>query len=285
MRPPLFKIRNLRCEYIPGKTVLHLRQLDIPSQRLVFIIGKSGVGKSTLIETLGLMNKTIAADEDSSVLFVPGDGKEHELKNSWNLANKELSEFRRKHFSFIFQNTNLMPNFSSGENMVIGLLIEGKSFVEAKKEVLEVMDRLSLSHEVFDKKITEISGGQRQRLAFVRAITSDFTVLFGDEPTGNLDQNTSEELMSVLKDLVRDKGKSAIVVSHDLMLAEKFADMIIPITVEWNEDGMPVGDILPENILRREDGAWVNASNQPMLNPIPFLNEFLSPVQFQPAVS
>jgi ABC-type lipoprotein export system ATPase subunit len=276
---PVFKIRNLDCAYLPGQPVLRLKNLDVPAGQLVFIIGKSGVGKSTFIETLGLMNETISPNEATSVLFAPpSSSQEIELRDCWKLKNEQISALRKQHFSFIFQNTNLMPNFTSGENMIVSLLIKGRPFENAKREVLEVMDRLSLSRDIFDKKTTEISGGQRQRLAFVRAITADFTVLFGDEPTGNLDRNTSEELMSILKTLIRDKGKTGIIVSHDLFLAEKFADLIAPITSEWNaETERSFGDILPENILRRnESGAWAMPDGQIVPNTAQYLNRFLT---------
>ncbi|MEK7254499.1 MAG: ABC transporter ATP-binding protein [Bacteroidota bacterium] len=277
MAQNVFQINNLQCEYKPGKPVLRLHRLDIPAGRLVFLIGRSGIGKSTFIETLGLMNSTIAAHPGTSLLFSPGNGAAAiEMKDSWQLPNARLSDFRKQHFSFIFQNTNLMPNFSSGENMMVSLLIEGSDYAQAKKQVLAMMDRLSLAREIFDKKVTEISGGQRQRLAFVRAVTSDFTVLFGDEPTGNLDRSTSEELMAVLKDLIKDKGKTGIVVSHDLALASQFADLIIPLTVEQNPDGTEMGSVLPENIIHRcENDTWRDARGTLLPDTHSFLNRFL----------
>jgi len=123
----IFEIKNLQCEYIPGTPALQIDRLEIPRSKLIFVIGKSGMGKSTFIETLGLMNKTIANLPDTSVIFSPTEEKRLEMKDSWGLTNDKLSEFRSSYFSFIFQNTNLMPNFSSGENMMVSLLIEGKT--------------------------------------------------------------------------------------------------------------------------------------------------------------
>lgn len=276
--PPVFQIRHLACAYRANQPVLRLRHIDIPSGKLVFIIGKSGIGKSTLIETLGLMNRTIAPAPETSIRF---DGSENaaavELRDHWQLPNRQLSDFRRRHFSFIFQNTNLMPNFTSGENMAISLLIRGYTMAEAKTEILSVMDRLSLDRSIFDKKTTEISGGQRQRLAFVRAITADFTVLFGDEPTGNLDRNTSEELMSILRERIQSKGKTGIIVSHDLYLAEKFADIVVPITPESVGEETYVGNILSENVIqRRATGHWQRTDGEVLPNPVAFLNQFLT---------
>ncbi len=275
MEQPIISIRNLICEYIKDKPVLRLRQFDLPAGKLVFIIGRSGIGKSTLIETLGLMNKTMAPNPQTSVVFTPsGTDTGFELRDYWSRSNAELAEFRRKFFSFVFQNTNLMPNFTSGENMMISLLIKGKSRAQAQSEVLRVMERISLDPAIFDKKITEISGGQRQRLAFVRAITADFTVLFGDEPTGNLDKNTADELMAFLKEQIQEKGKTGIIVSHDLYLAEKYGDIVAPITAEWGTMG---GDIAPGNIIsKRADGLWYTTTGQVITDVQAYLNGFLS---------
>ena len=273
----VFKINDLKCGYSADLPVLYLDELSIPSRQLVFVIGRSGIGKSTFIETLGLMNQTIINPNDCSIEFYPAVAeKEIELKNSWALNNKELSLFRKKHFSFIFQNTNLMPNFSAGENMMVSLLIEGKTLMEARGEVLSVMRRLSLDESIFDKKITALSGGQRQRLAFVRAITANFDVLFGDEPTGNLDKNTSGELMTIMKEHIQEKNKTGIIVSHDLGLALKFADMIIPITEKENDKQTSLGGVrLQDIIVRKKDQWFAQKSGDKIEKPMEYLNDFL----------
>lgn len=273
----VFKINDLMCGYADDLPVLYLKELSIPSGQLVFVIGRSGIGKSTFIETLGLMNQTIINPNDCSISFFPIVAKDAiELKNSWALDNSRLSQFRKKHFSFIFQNTNLMPNFSAGENMMVSLLIEGKKSSEAKEEVLSVMERLSLDSSIFDKKITALSGGQRQRLAFVRAITANFAVLFGDEPTGNLDKNTSAELMTIMKEHIHEKNKTGIIVSHDLHLALKFADMIIPITEDENHEQSTLGGVkLPNIIIRKKNNWYTKISNDIISKPMEYLNQFL----------
>ena len=275
----VLEIQDLQCAYSEGKTVLHIQNLVIPYNKLVFIIGRSGIGKSTFIETLGLMNKTIVSSEHAKIKFYPDINNTEEwvdLCNSWALPNNEISDLRRKYFSFIFQRTNLMPNFSAGENMMVSRLIEGEKIKEVKEEVLNVMDQLSLERSLFDKKITELSGGQRQRLAFVRAITADFTILFGDEPTGNLDRNTAEELLDVLKTQIRKKNKTGIIVSHDLSLALKFADVIVPITTKMTGEGEGSGIVENKNILQQLDGKWYDNEAQIIAQPIHHLSGFLS---------
>jgi ABC-type lipoprotein export system ATPase subunit len=253
-----------------------MKKLTIPSGKLVFVIGKSGIGKSTFIETLGLMNNTMVNDNTTKVEFGVGEGKTIELRGAWNMPNSDMSDLRKKYFSFIFQNTNLMPNFTAGENMMTSLLIEGKEITEAKKKVLEVMGLLSLPQEIFDRKTTELSGGQRQRLAFVRAVISDFVVLFGDEPTGNLDEKTAADLMGVLKNLITKDQKTGIIVSHDLKLAHDFADIIIPLTAKMKDGEILHGEVNLENVMTNENGRWNNSSGEKIADPLQYFSQYLS---------
>ncbi len=260
----LFKITNLNCSYDQKTTVLNISDLVIPKGELIFVLGISGIGKSTFIETLGLMNNTIYHSNETSISFFPSitnDGIE--LKDSWKISDTELASFRNQYFSFIFQNTNLMPNFTAGENMCISQLIEGMPLSTARKTVSKVMEELNLPKEVFDKKITALSGGQRQRLAFVRAITANFEVLFGDEPTGNLDKDTAYRLMRILKQNLRKYHRTGIIVSHDIDLALSFADRIILLTFKEENKQKIYGEVLPENVIASNDeNKWFNSSNE-----------------------
>ena len=271
----VFQISDLTCEYITQRPVLHIKNLLIPRGKLIFVIGASGIGKSTFIETLGFMNRTIAESPSLSMKYsTTSQSPVRELKDFWNLSNDELSEFRRENFSFIFQSTNLMPNFTAGENMMFSLLLQGKTIAESKERVLEVMRLLSLDEDIFDKKITALSGGQRQRLAFVRAITSEFNVLFGDEPTGNLDEKTADDLMVVLKHILVTENKTGIIVSHDLDLALQFADVIIPITQRETSDRNVIGEIDEKNIISRDGKNWIIADDI-CSDPKGYINVFL----------
>ncbi len=272
---PILRVRNLSCAYNSGDVVLTVNDLDLPSGQLIFVIGKSGIGKSTFIETLGVMNDTIVPHAGCTLSLRAEDGQVIEFKDCWRWSNEQLASFRRAHFSFIFQNTNLMPGFSSGENMAVSLLIKGHSFQDAKAEVLSMMKRLLLPENLFDKRVTEISGGQRQRLAFVRAITSDYSILFGDEPTGNLDTTTSVELMTVLKESIQQRAKTAVLVSHDLKLAERFADMIVPIVPAYSAQGTLQGRIDSTQILYKRQEAWTDSKGGAIVNPLAHLSNYL----------
>lgn len=246
----LFKINKLHCAYSSSQTILSMEDIVIPKGKLIFVVGVSGRGKSTFLETLGLMNQTI--QPGSSIRFYEDTQSELDFYKLWDANEDRIGAFRRQHFSFIFQKTNLMSNFLCGENMLLPALFKGKSFTSAKKEILLYMRQLDLPPSIFDQHITTLSGGQRQRLAFIRAMVADFSVLFGDEPTGNLDATTSRDMMIVLKSYLQEYGKTGILVSHDLDLASEFGDMIIPIELDTCGEH-DKGIIHKESILFKND--------------------------------
>ena len=273
MEKLLFKIRNLSCKYNSGnRIVLEIPELDIPAGKIVFIVGVSGVGKSTILETLGLMNNTIHNDENTEFIFYNpyNSSKETNLYNLWKEKDKIISDFRRKHYSFLFQNTNLMNNLTAYENVYITQLIQGVGKEIAKKKSLKILDSIGLNEiDLNDESpVFELSGGQKQRLAFARAISPSFSVLFGDEPTGNLDHNNAENLFEILK-LHITEGKSAIIVSHDIDLAVKYADQIIYINkmerevlIKGKIEKQYYGKIMPERIYYNKITKWVNHSKE-----------------------
>ena len=236
----LFEIDNLRCSYDRNytegvsKVVLEIRHLDIPVGKKVFIVGESGIGKSTILEVLGLMNNTIVPQDDARFVFYDDNGEEIDLIKLWSEGtDDDLSEFRLKHFNFIFQSTNLMRNFTAYENIALTRMLQGYSRKDSFRKAAEVLTDLGLGHISEDRMAQELSGGQQQRLAFARAILPDFTVLFGDEPTGNLDSDNAVKAMELLSQKLNDlRGSSAIIVSHDMPLSVRFADIIIKIRKE-----------------------------------------------------
>lgn len=238
----LFEIENLKCSYNGGATVLEIKDLSISNGKLVVIVGLSGAGKSTLLETLGLMNNTVK--NGSTIKFSPKAGESYQFENMWNYKpDNNIFEVRRQHFSFIFQSTNLMPNFTVYENICLTQMLQGKSAKDSMHSAEQFMNLLGLQEVDKSKNSYELSGGQAQRVAFVRAITPEFTVLFGDEPTGNLDEKNSWDLMRILKEKVVDRNKTAIIVSHNIDLALEFADQIIVITKPNSHGKVEEGNI------------------------------------------
>lgn len=232
----LFEIEKLRCSYDKhyregkSKVVLEIEHLVIPRGKKVFIVGESGIGKSTILETLGLMNNTIVSNDATRFVFYDNEGREFDLKAMWKRKDKVLSDFRLKNYSFIFQSTNLMKNFTAFENIAFTRMLQGYSQFSCFQRTKKVLEDLGLEHVDEKRMAQELSGGQQQRLAFARAILPDFSVLFGDEPTGNLDAENAVRVMEILdKELAEHKEASAIIVSHDMHLAVTFADAIVKI--------------------------------------------------------
>lgn len=236
----LFEIQNLRCSYDKNyregisKVVLEIRDLVLPRGKKIFIVGESGIGKSTILEVLGLMNNTIVEDGKSKFTFFNEDGSAIDLLKLWEQnSDDELSKFRLNHFNFIFQSTNLMRNFTAIENIALTRMLQGYSREESFAKAKSTLAELGLVNIDEKRMANELSGGQQQRLAFARAIVPDFTVLFGDEPTGNLDSDNAIKAMELLSNKLNSmSGSSAIIVSHDMHLSATFADIIIKIRKE-----------------------------------------------------
>jgi len=224
----LFEIKNLQCKY-PKSTypVLNVKELHIEKGSVVFIVGPSGVGKSTILETLGLMNNTLVYNADTHFKMYSATTNDYvEIKDLWNKKENKIADFRKENLSFIFQNTNLFPTLSVYENIMLPGLLKGLTKLEAFDKAKSILKQIAPNVNG-TKKITEISGGERQRVAFARAIISNYQILFADEPTGNLDMNNAKILMENLMELIRAENRTAVIVTHDINHAVNYADKII----------------------------------------------------------
>ena len=185
-----------------------LKGLDFCAKRseVVSIMGASGAGKSTLLQILGTLSRP-----DSGTLTIDGTAV---LK----LSSNRLSEFRNRKIGFVFQFHHLLPEFTSLENVMIPALIAERPEKEARKAAEALLEDLGLA-ERMSHKPSELSGGEQQRVAIARALVNNPSVLFADEPSGNLDSRTKEELHRLFFSL-RDKyGQTIIIVTHDPDLA------------------------------------------------------------------
>jgi ABC-type lipoprotein export system ATPase subunit len=276
-----YKIQDLACRYKGSKdNVLEIDKLDIPAGSMTFIVGSSGVGKSTVLETLGLMNNTIVLNQNSKFEFYPNsDAKAIDLREIWQRSETELSNFRNEHLSFIFQNTNLFPTLTANENAIISLILQGEPKAKAI-EKSRALFRNILPDLKEDRPITELSGGQRQRLAFIRAMISDFSVLLADEPTGNLDLINARGLIKKIKDQLN--GRAAVVVSHDISLSLEFADQIVIINrIPTSNHGIK-GKISSESVFSKTENSTWKAGSRELTDDL-MKNELIQSIQFNEA--
>ena len=204
----LVEIKDVCKVYNPGEN--EVRALDhvsltIDEQEFVAIIGHSGSGKSTLMNMLGCLD-------------VPTSG-EYWLhgQDVSALSDDELSDIRNREIGFIFQGFNLIPNLTALENVELPLIYRGVSKSVREELSVEALKKVGLEHRM-EHKPSEMSGGQQQRVAIARAIAQAPPVILADEPTGNLDSNSTKEIMDILKGLHRE-GRTVILITHDNEIA------------------------------------------------------------------
>ena len=188
--------------------VLRGIDLEIEKGEIVAITGASGAGKTTLLQILGTLDRPSAGSVriDGTVVS--------------DLKEKELSAFRNKHIGFVFQFHQLLPEFTALENVMLPALIGGRSKSDARSRAAELLDFLSLSARA-EHKPSELSGGEQQRVAIARALVNSPSVVFADEPSGNLDSHNAEELQSLFISLREHFGQTFVIVTHDHTLANR----------------------------------------------------------------
>jgi putative ABC transport system ATP-binding protein len=174
----------------------------------VAIVGKSGSGKSTLMHLIALLDKP-----DAGTIEVDG-------KDALHMKQRELNKFRNKAFGFVFQQFFLTPNTSVLDNVVLPLKIAGIKRSERKRRGVEILTQFELESKV-NNKATALSGGQKQRVVIARALINEPSLIFADEPTGNLDSATGAVVEDILFTLNKDKGITLVIVTHDEELAAK----------------------------------------------------------------
>jgi len=217
----VIEVRNL-CKSFgngPGRVEV-LREIDLHVQRgeRVAVVGVSGAGKTTLMHILGALDRPTSGE-----VFFAG----REVRS---LRGPALDAFRNRTIGFVFQFHQLLPEFTALENVMMPALIAGRPFTEAREKGALILGEVGLSHRLSHKP-GQLSGGEQQRVAIARALVQEPSVLLADEPTGNLDSATSEEIFLLLERLHRDRGLTMIIVTHSEQLAGRL-DRIVRI-----EDG------------------------------------------------
>lgn len=186
---------------------LNNANMKIREGEFVSIIGPSGSGKSTMMNIIGCLD---VADEGEYIL----DGISIE-----QYSERELAKIRNRKLGFIFQNFNLLPKLTAEENVELPLLYQGVKASERRRRVREALERVELSHRLHHRP-TELSGGQQQRVAIARALVTCPSLFLADEPTGNLDTKTGEEIMRLFHEL-HEAGNTIVLITHDNGVAEE----------------------------------------------------------------
>ena len=207
----MLQARALKKSYYHlGREVQVLRgvELDVEQGEKLAIVGKSGVGKSTLLHVLGTLDKPTSG----SVRYWGED--------VFSLPDSRIATFRNRKLGFIFQFHHLLPEFTALENVMIPSLIANRNVKEAHGRAESLLDKVGLSHRMTHRP-GELSGGEQQRVAIARALVMEPNVVFADEPTGNLDERTSDGVHDLLFRLNEEMGLTLVVVTHSLSLAQR----------------------------------------------------------------
>ncbi len=205
----LLMARGLCKEYKQGANKLQILKnvdLRIYSGEITALIGPSGSGKSTLLHILGLLDTPTSGQILISDMDVS------------KLPERARTSLRNGHIGFVYQFHHLLPEFSALENVALPLIIAGEKTKYAEEKAEDMLDQLGLAHRLKHRPAT-LSGGEQQRVAIARALINDPYLLFADEPTGNLDPETSEEVFEILLNQVRDRGIGALIATHNMELA------------------------------------------------------------------
>jgi putative ABC transport system ATP-binding protein len=222
---PVVSAQDLTRRYGAGETAVDALRgvsLNVPRGQLTAVMGPSGSGKSTLMHILAGLDKPSSGEVTIAGIAVS------------KLNDTDLTKLRRQHIGFIFQFFNLLPMLNAEENVVLPLSIAGEKI--DKKWVGELMAKIGLEDRR-DHRPSELSGGQQQRVAIGRALVSKPTIVFADEPTGNLDSKTSGEILELMRDSVDTYGQTTVMVTHDPRAAA-IADRIL-----FLNDGLIVKDL------------------------------------------
>ncbi len=210
------KIDNLTKLFVMGDEVIRAINnltLSITKGKIVCILGKSGSGKTTLLNLIAGLEKPTKGTIEIGGIRIS------------DLSEEDITTFRRLNIGFVFQSYNLIPTLSASENVSLSLTFKGVSKKQRQQMAYDALKSVGLEDRM-DHKPNELSGGQQQRVSIARAFVGNPKIIFADEPTGNLDTKTSEEVMNIITTLAKSKNQTLIIVTHDEEITE-FADITI----------------------------------------------------------
>jgi lipoprotein-releasing system ATP-binding protein len=208
---PIVSLKALKRSFEQGGQridVLRGVDLDIMPGEIVALLGPSGSGKSTMLQAVGLLEGGFEGS-----ITIAGEKAE-------KLASDERTRVRREHLGFVYQFHHLLPDFNATENVVMPQMVKGTPREEAVERAQQLLSDLGLGHRLTHRP-SQLSGGEQQRVAVARALANQPTLVLADEPTGNLDEETSDTVLGQFLDLVRGEGSAALVATHNERLASR----------------------------------------------------------------
>ena len=216
VKSPFIQIKHIRKVYRMGNekvVALNDVSLDIKRGEFVCFLGKSGSGKSTFLNMVAGLEKPTKGE-----IIIGGVHLE-------KLDEEEVTLFRQKNIGFIFQAYQLIPSLNAIENVALPLVFRGMSAKQSQKVAKKYLDDVGLKG-YYNRKPSQMSGGQQQRVGIARALVGNSKIIFADEPTGNLDSNTTLDVMNIIVDIAKKNNQTIILVTHDNMIAD-YADTIV----------------------------------------------------------
>ena len=199
----ILELKDVSYTYTGKNNVIEHLNYVFEDGKIYAIVGKSGAGKTTLLSMMSLLTKP----SDGQILF---EGKD--------ITGMDPYAYRSHYVGVIFQSYNLLMNLTALENVLLSMEIAGKKTANSKTEAMELLASVGLDEEEANRRILKLSGGQQQRVAIARCLSYDPKVILADEPTGNLDQETQEEIMNIFQQLAKD-GRCIIIVTHSKEVA------------------------------------------------------------------
>ena len=210
----VLRLDNVSFKYEKNnKLVIKDLSFEFEKGKIYAIVGKSGAGKTTLLSLLaGLIKPT------SGTIYLDGE----------DTKNRDMYTYRSKDVGVIFQSFNLLPKLTAAENVVLSMDVSGKKYKNKKKTAMELLEKVGLDGEEANRRILKLSGGQQQRVAIARALSYEPEVILADEPTGNLDGETQNEILDIFRRLAVEENKCVIIVTHSPEVTE-VADVVYEI--------------------------------------------------------
>ena len=197
----ILELKNVSYWYEKDKTILDNLTVNFEKGKFYTVIGPSGSGKTTFLSLISGLDKK----KNGEILYC---GK--------NIDKIGLNNYRNKYVSIIFQGYNLLTYMTALQNVISAISIKGIKVKSQKERALEMLKKVGLTEEQCNQKVLTLSGGQQQRVAIARALVSETDVIIADEPTGNLDEKTSNEIIKIFKDIVEKENKCLIMVTHNI---------------------------------------------------------------------